>query len=99
MGSRYQFRCMNCSYETECSMGPDRGMNHSYAPFLCNNCHIVENLITGNAERRSGPISIPVTPKCKSCQSAESIEAWDLLTCPICGKRDMHYYFLPIATD
>ena len=99
MGKRYLFRCMSCNYETQCSMGADRGMNHSFAPYLCENCNTVENLITGDAEYRSGPISIPITPKCKTCESAESIVQWDLLTCPKCRKKDVHYHHIPIATD
>lgn len=99
MGNLYPFKCMNCNYQTECSMGDDRGMNHSYSPFLCTNCEEVKNLITGDAEYRCGPISIPVTPKCKTCGRTDSLVKWDLLTCPKCKRKDMHYLDVSIALD
>jgi Zn finger protein HypA/HybF involved in hydrogenase expression len=99
MGELYQFRCMSCKYETQSSMGQDRGMDHSFAPYLCRTCQTVENLIDGDAEYRCGPISVPVTPKCKTCESTNSLVRWDLLTCPKCEKKDMHYHHLPISID
>ena len=38
MGQWCLFRCSKCSYETECSEGPDRGMYAAVDPMICKDC-------------------------------------------------------------
>lgn len=90
---------MNCAYETQCSKGDDRGMKYSVSPFMCTKCEIVTNCITGEAERRSGPISLSIVPRCSTCNSSDDLVKWDLLSCPKCNTKQMHYHYLSIPWD
>jgi Zn finger protein HypA/HybF involved in hydrogenase expression len=90
---------MSCSYETECSKGPDRGFNTAVEHYLCLNCHEVGNVTTGKAERRGGPIVEKIQPTCRKCAATENLTSWDLITCPKCGKPDVYYHYLSSPWD
>lgn len=90
---------MSCSYETHCSKGPDRGFATAVKPYLCTGCNEVKNCIVGKSENRGGPINIALEPVCPLCKKGDHLINWDLLTCPKCGRSDMHYHYLSTPWD
>lgn len=74
-------------------------MKTSVAPFICTKCAIVGNCTTGEAESRGGAINVKIDPICRECNSGENLKVWDLLTCPKCNEKQMHYHYLSIPWD
>jgi peptide subunit release factor 1 (eRF1) len=85
MGQWYLFRCPKCSYETECSEGPDRGMFAAVDPMICKDCKEVHNVATGVFDKQ-GNYEDYEKPECPSCEGS-NLKIWKKRECPKCGDK------------
>jgi predicted RNA-binding Zn-ribbon protein involved in translation (DUF1610 family) len=85
MGQWYLFRCPKCSYETECSDGPDRGMYAAVDPMICKDCKEVHNVCVGEFSK-NGDYKDLEKPECPSCEGI-NLKHWVKQECPKCGDK------------
>ena len=89
MGTAYQYRCVNCKYDTFCSSEGDRGFTNVVYPMVCSNCELLMDIVTA---RYVGDENDPVPEvqlRCTKCRSAEGLSSWDGRTCPRCREASM----------
>jgi len=84
MGTKFGWRCNNCSYSVVMSGGKDCGMLGFTETFQCNTCHELMDVFVGWNERK---IEKQETYYCKKCKGP--LELWEAKKkpCPSCGCK------------
>lgn len=93
MGEKFVFKCTNCDYEVLSSGERDYGMLAIVAPYICNDCLIVTDVLIGEFGKDIPPEFLDEKQKkeyycCTNC-SGKNINKWDIQEkpCSKCGSR------------
>ena len=87
MGRWYRFKCHNigCAYETECSLGADRGFYSQVKSMVCKDCKELNNVAIGTYDHKGSYTELKKEKiKCRVCHG-HNLAEWNNDACPKCG--------------
>jgi hypothetical protein len=80
MTARYRFTCRGCGFHCISSFGGERDVHFTYVVKFCQKCHSVARYTIPNS------LGFVERLTCDQCCEPDSLQDWDGMTCPLCGK-------------